>query len=220
VSLHHRIYCRSKAWGQKLQEVILPWLLSDVELGSMTLEVGPGPGVSTEIIRRHANGVVVLERQLRLLPGLRSRLDDTTAIVAGDAVAMPFGSAEFTSVLSVMVLHHVWRPGDRERMIQESFRVLKPGGILAGVDATPVALRRGLVHLGDRVSPVEGSRLLAELGEAGFERAAIHHRGSKFKFTASRPETGSVVATPATTASTGVQRACAADGPVGAAPFP
>ncbi|HUY47093.1 MAG TPA: class I SAM-dependent methyltransferase [Streptosporangiaceae bacterium] len=167
----------------------------------MTLEVGPGPGVSAEIIRRYANGLVVLERQLRLLPGLRSRLDGTTLIVAGDAVAMPFGSAEFTSVLSIMVLHHVWRPGDRERMLQESFRVLKPGGILAGVDATPAALRRRLVHLGDRVSPVDGPKLLTELGEAGFERAAIHNRGSKFKFSATRPETGCAMTAPATTAS-------------------
>lgn len=188
MSLHHSLYCRSNAWGRKLENDIIPWLLMDVELGNLTLEVGPGPGVGTRIVQRYSNSLVVLERQVQLLRTLRSRLGVTTPIIAGDAVAMPFASERFTSIVSIMVLHHVWRIGARKQLLEESFRVLRPGGIFIGVDATPIAVERRLVHLGDRILAVNGSDLLGELTETGFEAATVEYRRTKFKFSAIRPK--------------------------------
>ena len=45
--------------------------------------------------------------------------------VQGDAVALPIADEQFTSVFMLGGVHHV---GDRQRLFQEVFRILRPGG--------------------------------------------------------------------------------------------
>jgi arsenite methyltransferase len=53
---------------------------------------------------------------------------------SGDARALPFQDASFDVVLSSWVIHNLARAGDREQIVREIARVLKPGGQIAIVD--------------------------------------------------------------------------------------
>jgi ubiquinone/menaquinone biosynthesis C-methylase UbiE len=59
---------------------------------------------------------------------------DRVAVQDGDARDLPFEDASFDVVLSNFVLHEMDTHEDRERMLREHARVLKPGGQLALVD--------------------------------------------------------------------------------------
>jgi len=47
----HRWFCRTSIWKKALANEIIPWALKDVDLGDDVLEVGPGPGMTTDILR-------------------------------------------------------------------------------------------------------------------------------------------------------------------------
>jgi SAM-dependent methyltransferase len=59
---------------------------------------------------------------------------DRVELKRGDARELPFGAAAFDVVLSNFVLHEMGTPGDRERMLHEMVRVMRPGGRLALID--------------------------------------------------------------------------------------
>jgi len=44
----HRWYCKSGHWKRTVENQILPWALDGIDLGESVLEVGPGPGVTTD----------------------------------------------------------------------------------------------------------------------------------------------------------------------------
>ncbi len=77
-----------------------------------------------------------------------------------DARAMPFDDQTFDVIVSSLMLHHAGDGPDRERVLREMARVLKPGGRLLVYDAAPVighAARTlggaglGRIHRGGRV---------------------------------------------------------------------
>ena len=47
----HRWYCRTDRWRRTVREDLMPWVLRDAELGAHVLEVGPGPGLTTDVLR-------------------------------------------------------------------------------------------------------------------------------------------------------------------------
>jgi ubiquinone/menaquinone biosynthesis C-methylase UbiE len=108
-------------------------------------------------------------------------------VIAADAAEMPFKSQTFTSVIAIMVLHHIWPREAQHRVVAEAFRVLRPGGAFLGIDACPEAFRSRIVHRGDRILPVDPSAMLATCEDVGFERPHTDDRGHKFKFYAKRP---------------------------------
>jgi len=59
---------------------------------------------------------------------------DRVAVRDGDARDLPFEDASFDVVLSNFVLHEMDTREDRERMLREQARVLRPGGQLALID--------------------------------------------------------------------------------------
>ncbi|MBP1770240.1 MAG: methyltransferase type 11, partial [Candidatus Aminicenantes bacterium] len=52
MNLFHRRLCRSEKWKRKLGDDILPFALKGVDLGDDVLEIGPGPGLTTEFLSR------------------------------------------------------------------------------------------------------------------------------------------------------------------------
>ncbi|WP_135305297.1 class I SAM-dependent methyltransferase [Haloarcula amylovorans] len=61
--------------------------------------------------------------------------------VAGDARSLPFEDASFGTVIGRRFLHHV-PPEDRQRILSEAARVLKPGGRVVLLEGTPGLYRR------------------------------------------------------------------------------
>jgi len=51
MNLMHRWLCGSARWKKVVETHILPWTLEGLDLGGNVLEVGPGPGVSTDLLR-------------------------------------------------------------------------------------------------------------------------------------------------------------------------
>ena len=104
----HRWYCQSGQWKQKLENEILPWSLSGVDLGGEVLEVGPGPGLTTDWLRRQTKTITSIEVDPKLADTLNRRLAGTNASVqCGDATAMPFGDRTFSGAVAFTMLHHV-----------------------------------------------------------------------------------------------------------------
>src|SRR6185437_15581141 len=92
----HRWYCRSSQWKQVLENKVLPWSLGGVDLGDEVLEVGPGPGLTTDWLRRQTKTITSIEVDSELADTLNRRLAGTNASVqCGDATAMPFGDRTF-----------------------------------------------------------------------------------------------------------------------------
>jgi arsenite methyltransferase len=67
-----------------------------------------------------------------------------------DARAMPFGDHTYDVIVSSLMLHHAGGRADRERVLREMARVLKPGGTLLLYDVAPLigSAAGTLGHLG------------------------------------------------------------------------
>jgi SAM-dependent methyltransferase len=183
----HRWYCRSNRWKKKLETEILPWSLSGVELGSDVLEVGPGPGLTTDWLRNRCAGLTCLEVDRDLARSLEQRTSASGIHVdCGDATAMPYSDCSFSSVLLFTVLHHVPSPALQNRLFAEAYRVLRPGGTFAGVDSLPSLLMR-IFHVGDTMVLVDALGLPPRLEAAGFEEITTEIGTGRFRFRARRP---------------------------------
>ena len=92
----HRWYCRSSPWKKKLETEILPWALKDVELEDDVLEIGPGPGLTTDWLRDRCSRLSCLEVDQDLASSLKERMAHSDIHVeCGDATAMPYGDGSF-----------------------------------------------------------------------------------------------------------------------------
>jgi SAM-dependent methyltransferase len=184
----HRWYCRSDAWAARVRDE-LPRVLDGVELGDEVLEVGPGPGLTTDMLRTRVPRVTAIEIDPHLAEALRQRtLGQGVEVVTGDATAMPFEAARFSAVVSFTMLHHIPSPQQQDRLLAEVRRVLRPGGVFAGSDSTASVLFR-LAHLGDTMVLVDPDRFASRLQAAGFTDARVRRGNHAFGFRAVRPLT-------------------------------
>ena len=181
---YHERLCRSDAWAQKVRTSILPTVLAGVDLGTDVLELGPGPGRTTEQLLAVAPRLTALEIDGDVARRLRARLPDPRLdVVHGDATAMPFPSGTFDAVLCLTMLHHLPSAAAQDRLLAESARVLRPGGVLAGSDGlrTP---RFRVIHLFDVLVVVDPATLPARLRAAWFEDVQVSVHGDRLRFCA------------------------------------
>lgn len=187
---YHRRLCRSDAWAKKVCTTILPSVLDGLDVGTDVLELGPGPGRTTEQLLDVVPRLTALELDGEGARRLRERLPDPRlTVVEGDATAMPFPDASFDAVLCLTMLHHVPTAAAQDRVLAESCRVLRPGGVLAGSDGllTP---RLRLIHLFDTLVVVDPSTLPDRLRAAGLEGPDVVTAGDRLSFSARRPFSG------------------------------
>lgn len=183
---HHHV-CSSGRWRRRVERTLLPWALQGVEPGDDVLEVGPGPGVTTELLRTRCPRLTALEVDPASVAALRQRLGGCGArIVRGDGAAMPFADGSFSAVLAFTMLHHVPTAALQDRLLAEARRVLRRGGTFAGFDGTN-SLPFRLIHVGDTYTPVDPDTFAGRLATAGFGGAAIERRRGRFRFRARRP---------------------------------
>jgi SAM-dependent methyltransferase len=165
----------------------MPWVLNNVELGENVLEVGPGPGLATDLLRLRAAHLTAIEIDAVLAGSLASRLGGTNVtVIPGDASQMPFENARFTGAVSLVMLHHVPSPELQNDLVREVCQVLKPGGVFAGMDVRQNLAMR-LIHINDTLVPVEPGTFAGWLKAAGFQDVAIDANSYAFRFHARRP---------------------------------
>jgi ubiquinone/menaquinone biosynthesis C-methylase UbiE len=185
----HGWLCRSSRWRKTIEQRI-PWSISNAELGENILELGPGPGLTTDALRLMVKRMSAIEIDPRLAESLRSRLRsgrvDNVEVVTGDATAMPFRDAMFSAAVSFTMLHHLPNAKMQDKLLREAWRVLRPGGAFVGSDSLQSLFMR-IIHIGDTLVPVDPETFGTRLEAAGFEVVAVRRNSQAFRFHARRP---------------------------------
>jgi SAM-dependent methyltransferase len=182
----HRWICSSGHWRKTLERRV-PWVLNHADLGPRALEIGPGPGLTTDLLRFRTQNLTALELDPALAKSLTSRLRNTNVeVVMGDATAMPFVAERFSGAVSFTMLHHVPSAELQDKLLREVWRVLRPGGVFVGSDSLQGLLMR-LIHIGDTLVPVDPDKFGLRLETAGFEVLEVERNADAFRFHARRP---------------------------------
>lgn len=187
MNLLHRRYCRSDAWASLLGKRVLPWVLEGVDLGNSLLEIGPGPGRTTDYLRERVASLTCIEVDHTLAQALNQRLAGTNVtVIEGDGTATGFPDSCFDSAVSLTMLHHVPSRQLQDRLLTETFRVLRPGGWFAGTDSRS-NLRWRPHHLFDTCVAVDPATFGDRLAKAGFVDASVEAGRLAFRFRARKP---------------------------------
>lgn len=185
MNLIHRRLCRSEPWAQKVRDTIMPAVTAGVDLGDHVLELGPGPGRTTELLVELAPRLTAVEVDPRAARALQRRLGAAVDVVTADAAAMPFADATFSAAVCLTMLHHVPSPAVQDAVFAEVARVLRPDGVFTGCDSIPTPRLR-LIHVGDTLVPVDPATLPARLTTAGFAEVQVRVGGGRVWFRARR----------------------------------
>lgn len=185
----HRRLCRSAAWRTVLEKFVVPSALADVQLGEDVLELGPGDGLTTDLLRPHIPRITALEIHPRTAKKLAARFSGSNVTaVQGDASAMRFPDGQFSGAVSLHMLHHIPSAELQDKVFREVRRVLKPGGAFVCIDSVNFrSLRMRLIHIGDRITPVDPAKLTVRLEAAGFGEVCVDTNPYAFHVRARRP---------------------------------
>jgi SAM-dependent methyltransferase len=169
----HLRYLASSDWRDYLEADLLPWAFGGVDLGGWLLEVGPGPGLMTDLLRDCVERLVAVEVDPALANALADRLAGTNVEVhCADAAATGLTADTFDLVTCFTMLHHVPSTERQDELFAEICRVLRPGGLLVGTDSLESPDLRAF-HADDVYVPVDPATLGARLGAAGFGAVEI-----------------------------------------------
>ena len=182
----HRWYCQSDRWRRAVRSELVPWALKGIELGDDVLEVGPGPGLVTDVLAKRAVRLTSVEIDARMAEALAQRKRGTQVrVIHADATDLPFPDSSFSGAVSFTMLHHVPSTELQDRLFSEVRRVLRPGALFAGSDSTPSPLFN-LAHWFDTLVPVDPAGLAERLLTAGFSSAEVRPAAHAFRFCAVR----------------------------------
>ena len=177
----HLTFLASPEWAQMLRDDLLPWLGSLGDLGDDLLEIGPGPGLTTDLLKDRASRVTAVELDEDLARSLSARLAGTNVTVINtDATMTGLDADRFSAAACFSMLHHVPSAEMQDRVFAEVHRVLAPGGIFATVDALDLeGIRVG--HADDTFVPVDPETLGARLEAAGFSDPVVDVGAYQFR---------------------------------------
>jgi SAM-dependent methyltransferase len=187
MNLVHRWLCSSTNWKNVVETYILPWTLEGVNLGADLLEVGPGPGISTDLLRMRVSRLTCVEIDRAYADKLRRRSNGNVRVLCEDATAMSLPDQSFDAAVCFTMLHHVPSTALQDRLMTEVARVLRPGGIFAGTDSLYSRSFR-LLHLFDTMMVVDPETLPGRLRSVGFDDVHVDvMKPYAFRFRARKP---------------------------------
>lgn len=101
--------------------------LAGVQAGERAADIGAGTGFLSEALLERGLEVVAVDRSSAMLAELERKFGRRPGFrsLAGDTEELPIETGVADYCFANMVLHHVERP---EKMVEEFFRILKPGG--------------------------------------------------------------------------------------------
>jgi SAM-dependent methyltransferase len=110
-------------------EKTIVFALAELKPGEQVLDIGCGDGNFTGPAAERTGCAVGLDRSPGMLRAAQARFSEIAGLrwVQGDAVRLPFPDASFDAVLIVTVLCFSETP---QQVVDEAFRVLRPGGRL------------------------------------------------------------------------------------------
>ena len=189
MNLLHRWLCASDRWKSAVESQIMPWVLNGVDLGRNVLEVGPGPGLTTDVLRHRVEQLTCVEIHPAFAEALQRRTAGGNVTVrCEDATAMSLAAESFDSAVCFTMLHHVPSAELQDRLLREVRRVLRPGGVFVGRDSR-YSRMFGLLHVFDTMTVVDPVTFPQRLEAAGFEDVHVDCRPEAFRFRARRPAT-------------------------------
>lgn len=191
----HLKLCSSPEWAEAVQNWIVPWVLAGVDLGDDVLEVGPGPGLTTDVLRTLVPRLTAVEVDPELAAALAGRLiGSNVEVLCADASRTQLPGETFSGAVCLTMLHHVPSAEQQDAVLAEIHRVLRPGGVLAGQDSLDSPDLREL-HRGDTYLPIAPDRFAARLSAIGFVRIEVTVNEYAVRFRAFRAR-GDQVTTP------------------------
>ena len=178
----HRICCGGPEWAALVRDSVVPWVTRGVDLGSHLLEVGPGYGATTDVLRTMVPRLTAVEIDDDLAAALGVRFaGSNVTIVHADATAMPFESAAFSAAICMTMLHHVPTPEMQDEILAAMARAVVPGGMVMGSDNLDSPLfREG--HVGDTCVPVDPAGLQQRLERVGLTDVQVETNPFAFRF--------------------------------------
>jgi SAM-dependent methyltransferase len=183
----HLEFLASPEWAQMLETDLLPWLVGVVDLRGDVLEIGPGPGLTTDLLRSRAAHVTAVELDEALAAALQERLAGTNVeVLHADATATGLDTGSFGIATCFSMLHHMPTPEHQDRLFAEVARVLRPGGTFAGVDALDIDVFRA-GHVDDTFVPAPPDTLPSRLESAGLEAVSVDVGDYQMRFHARKP---------------------------------
>jgi ubiquinone/menaquinone biosynthesis C-methylase UbiE len=179
-------FCGSGLWRWLTRQMLLPWLIGQSQLGDHLLELGAGPGAATAELRRRVARITSLDYSHRYAAHLRARTaNDGGGVLQADAARLPFPDCTFSSVVAVLMLHHLTSPQLQDSALGEVLRVLRPGGVFLALEIRDTWFQR-LGHIHSTFVPFAPGTVNARLTAAGFWRVTVDFRGSTFRLRALR----------------------------------
>ena len=183
----HIEFLSSPRWSEMLQTDLLPWVLSVGDLGDDVLEIGPGPGLTTDLLRDRVGRVTAVEVDPDLATQLAERLAGTNVeVIHVDASESGLEANRFSAATCFSVLHHVPTVERQDRLFAEVGRLLQPGGIFVGVDSRDLQSIRQ-AHADDIFNPVPPDVLPRRLEAAGLSDAYVDEDDYQIRFVAKKP---------------------------------
>ena len=128
------VLCASTEWFDAVRQWIVPWAVEGVDLGDDVLEIGPGPGATTEVLHALAPRLTAVELDDVLAARLTERYRENAAVevVRADATATGLPGGRFDSVVCLTMLHHVPGRGRAERAVRRGVAAAASRGRVPG----------------------------------------------------------------------------------------
>jgi SAM-dependent methyltransferase len=183
----HLELCASPEWARYVEDELLPWAMTNHDLGDEVLEIGPGPGLTTAALLRHVPHLTAVEVDAGLAAALSERLAaENVDVLHADATASGLADGRFSAATCFTMLHHVPSAELQDKLFSEVCRLLRPGGVFVGTDAVDSPALREL-HIDDTFVPVDPLTLGSRLQAAGLIDATVEQAEERVRFSAFRP---------------------------------
>ena len=157
-----------------VEEIVLPAALRDTDLGSDVVEVGPGPGFTTDVLRTRVAQLTAVELDPDLAGALAQRLGGTNvAVILGDATALDLPTGRFTGAVAFNMLHHVPTDDGQDRVFAELARVAAQRAGSSSPPTACAATTSGPFTRETRTTPSSSTACRPRLAAAGFAEIQV-----------------------------------------------
>jgi ubiquinone/menaquinone biosynthesis C-methylase UbiE len=179
-------YCGSALWRYLTRRQLLPWMLQGSVLGEHVLELGAGAGPATLELANRAPRITSLEYDHPSAVKLHTRaMHSSVSVIQGDAAALPFPDATFSSAIAILMLHHLKSPELQDRAFSEIHRALRPGGVFLAFDIPNGWVHR-VGHIRSTFVPLDPGTAAQRLIASGLSKVTLDSRSGGFLIRAVR----------------------------------